>query len=65
MTIATLTHSAGIFTSSNGVKRVPAFSVSDLLDVFTSSLAMARVVPDSGRVSAKDMAKVRSIAEAL
>jgi hypothetical protein len=65
MTTATLTRSAGIFASLNQDKRVSAFSVSDLFDVFTSSLAMARAVPDSGRVSAKDMAKVRLIAEAL
>ena len=65
MTTATLTRSAGIFVSSNQVKRVPAFSVSDLFDVFTSALAMTRAVPDSSRVSAKDMAKVRLIAEAL
>ena len=65
MTTATLTHSAGIFASTNEVKRAPAFSVSDLFDVFTSSLDMARAVPDSGRVSVKDLAKVRLIAEAL
>jgi hypothetical protein len=65
MTTATLTRSAGIFASSNQVKLVLAFSVSDLFDVFTSALAMTRAVPDSGRVSAKDMAKVGLIAEAL
>ena len=65
MTTATLTRSAGIFAASNQVKRVPAISLSDLFDVFTTSLAMARAIPDSGRVSAKDMAKVRLIAESL
>jgi hypothetical protein len=42
-----------------------SFFGSDLVDVFTSSLAMARTVRDSGRVSVKDMAKVRVIAEAF
>jgi hypothetical protein len=65
MTTATFTRFTGIAASSTQVKRVPVFSLRDLFDVFTSSLAMARALPDSGRISVKDLAKVRMIAEAL
>jgi hypothetical protein len=65
MTTATFTRSIGIVASSTQVKRVPIFSLRDLFDVFTSSLAMARALPDSGRIHAKDVAKVRMIAEVL
>jgi hypothetical protein len=65
MTTATFTRSTGIAASSTQVKRVPVFSLRDLFDVFTSSLAMARALPESGRINAKDLAKVRMIAEAL
>jgi hypothetical protein len=65
MTTATFTRSAGIAATTTRVKQLPAFSLRDLFDVFTSSLAMARALPDSGRINAKDLAKVRLIAEAL
>jgi uncharacterized glyoxalase superfamily metalloenzyme YdcJ len=65
MTTATFTSSAGIPVSSTQAKQVPAFSLRDLFDVFTSSLAMVRALPDSGRINAKDLEKVRLIADTL
>jgi hypothetical protein len=65
MTTATFTRSAGIAASSTQAKPVPAFSLRDLFDVFTRSFAMVRALPDSGPINAKDLAKVRLIAEAL
>lgn len=40
-------------------------SVRAFIDLFAKSLRMAHVTPKTGRVSAKDMAKVRRIADTL
>ena len=43
----------------------PGVSLRTLLDVFGSALAMASVVPSTGRVNAKQLARVRAMAESL
>lgn len=43
----------------------PGLSVRDWLGVFGSALAMANAVPDTGRVSNKQMARVRAMADAI
>lgn len=43
----------------------PGLSVRDWLGVFSSALAMANAVSDTGRVSGKQMARVRAMADAI
>lgn len=63
-----------VMTSSNA--SVPSFSgtqaasksslsVRGWIGVFRSALAMANAVPETGRISAKQMGRVRALAEAM
>ena len=66
MTTATMTRSAGFPARSTQVaKRASTFSLVAFFDVVTQSLAMAHAIPSAGRIDAKDVAKVRAIAEAM
>jgi hypothetical protein len=62
MTNAAFTHSAGNPVTSTQIKYESALSLGDLFNIFTTSFAMARTLPDSGRISAKDMEKLRLLA---
>jgi hypothetical protein len=68
MTTFTLTHpraTAVIAASDSIAKRSPPFLLSDWLDVLAKSLAMVRAVPDSGRITAQHMEKVRAISATI
>ena len=66
MTTATMTRSAGFTVRSAQVaKRTSGFSVNAFFDIVAQSLAMAHAIPSAGRIDAKDVAKVRAIAEAM
>lgn len=68
MTIATIAASstATIATPSRTVeKRRAAFSLRDFFNVLAKSFMMARVIPNTGRVNAKQVAKVRSMMDSL
>lgn len=67
MNTAVMTSSNATVPSSSGTAAAskPVSSVRDWLGLFSSALAMANAVPDSGRVSAKQMSRVRAIAEAI
>lgn len=66
MTTAIMTRSAGYSVRSAQVtKRESTFSLTAFFDIVGQSLAMARAIPDNGRVSAKDIVKARAMAEAL
>ena len=66
MTTATMTRSAGFTVRSAQVaKRASSFSLAAFFDVVGQSLAMAHAIPSAGRISAKDMARVRAIAAAM
>lgn len=66
MTTAIMTRSAGYSVRSAQVaKRSSTFSLTAFFDIVGQSLAMARAIPDNGRVSAKDIGKARAMAEAL
>ena len=43
----------------------PRLSLREWLDVFGSALAMASTVPTTGRANAKQLARVRALAESL
>jgi len=66
MTTATMTRSAGYSVRSAQVaKRASTFSLTAFFDIVGQSLEMARAIPDNGRLSAKDVAKVRAMTQAL
>jgi hypothetical protein len=67
MSTAMMTSSTVSVPSFSGTKAAakPGLSLRDWLGVFGSALAMANAVPDNGRVSAKQMARVRKMAESL
>ena len=66
MTTATMTRSAGFPARSTQVaKRASTFSLFTFFDVVAQSLAMAHAIPSAGHIDAKDVAKVRAIAEAM
>lgn len=43
----------------------PRMSIRDWFAVLSDALAMASAIPDSGRISARQVAKVRAIAESI
>ena len=66
MTSAIMTRSVGSpIRSAQVAKRAPTFSLAGFFDVLAQSLAVAQAVPSTGRISAKDLAKVRAIAKAM
>ncbi len=66
MTTAIMNRSAGYSVrSAQAAKRPSTFSFTAFFDIVGQSLAMARAIPDNGRVSAKDIVKARAMAEAL
>jgi hypothetical protein len=66
MTTATMTRSAGFpVRSAQATKGASTFSVAAFFDVVSQSLAMAHSIPSMGRIGAKDVAKVRAIAETM
>lgn len=66
MTTAIMTRSAGYSVRSAQVaKRASAFSLAAFFDMVGQSLAMARAIPDNGRVSARDVVKVRAMTDVL
>nr|WP_314624403.1 hypothetical protein [uncultured Noviherbaspirillum sp.] len=66
MTTATANRSAGFSVrSAQAAGRASNFSLSAFFDMVSQSLAMAHAIPSTGRVGAKDVAKVRAIAEAM
>lgn len=68
MTTSTLLYpraAAGVAALPNTTERSPLYSLSFWFDVFAKSLAMARVVPDNGPITAKQMEKVRAISETI
>ena len=66
MTTATATRSAGFSVrSAQATKRASTFSLDAFFSVVSQSLAMAHAVPNAGRISEKQLAKVRAIAAAM
>jgi hypothetical protein len=67
MSSAVLTSSSISVPSFSGTKAAakPGLSLRAWLDVLGNALAMAIVVPATGRVSAKQMARVRAMAETI
>lgn len=66
MTTATANRSASFpVRSAQPASRASTFSLAAFFDMVSQSLAMAHAIPSSGRVNAKDVAKVRAIAEAM
>jgi hypothetical protein len=67
MSTAVLTSSSVSVPSFSGTKAAakPGLSLREWLGAFTSALAMASTVSESGRVSAKQMARVRAMAESI
>jgi hypothetical protein len=68
MTTATANYSANFVNTApvrKAAQRAPRLSLAGWLAVMSSALDMAAVVPNSGRVSAKQLAKVRAIAESI
>jgi hypothetical protein len=66
MTTATMTRSAGFSVrSAQATKRASTFSLAAFFKVVSQSLAMAHSIPSMGRIGAKDVAKVRAIAETM
>lgn len=67
MSTAVLTSSSVSFPSYSGKKAAakPGLSLREWLGAFSSALAMANAVPENGRVSAKQMGRVRAMAEAI
>ena len=43
----------------------PRMSIRDWFAVLSDALAMASAIPDSGRINARQVAKVRAIAESI
>ena len=62
-----ITHSHAGFNApaatrtAKAVKAGSGFSARDFFAMLQQSLAMTRAIPDVGRISAKDVAKVRAI----
>lgn len=66
MTTVTTNRSAGSPVHSAQVtKRASTFSLAAFFDVVTQSLVMAHAIPSAGRINARDVAKMRAIAEAM
>lgn len=67
MTSSTMTYSGAAIPSFFANKTVSRASLSlrDWLSVAASALAMADSVPTTGRVSGKQVAKVRALAETI
>lgn len=67
MSTAVMTSSSISGPSFAGTKAAakPGLSLLDWFGVFGSALAMANAVPETGRVSAKQMSRVRAMAEAI
>ena len=66
MTTATMTRSAGFpVRSAQATKRASTFSLAAFFNVVSQSLTMAHTIPSVGRIGAKEVAKVRAIAEAM
>jgi hypothetical protein len=67
MITATMTRSADfpVRSAQDVTKRTSTFSLAAFFDVVAQSLAMAQAIPRTGRIGAKDVAKVRAIAEAM
>ena len=71
MTASAITHShAAAFTAPSAARSTkaasarPAFSASEFFALLQQSFAMARAIPDVGRVSAKDVEKIRAMFDA-
>lgn len=67
MNTAVMTSSNATVSSSSGTKAASksGLSLRTWLGIFSSSLAMTDAVAGAGRVSAKQMGRVRAIAEAI
>lgn len=68
MTTATMNQYQPAFVntaSRNVARKQPGLSLAELFDVVQKTLTMARSVPQSGRVSAKQVEKMRAMATAL
>ena len=67
MSTAVLTSSSVSVPSFSGTKAAakPGLSLREWLGVLSSALAMASAVPSTGRVSAKQMARVRAMADVI
>ena len=65
--MTTITHSHAGFTAPAATRTVKAaktgagFSAREFFAMLQQSFAMTRAIPDVGRVSAKDVAKVRAM----
>lgn len=67
MSTAVMTSSSVSVPSFSGSKAAakPGLSLREWLSIFGSALAMASAVPATGRISAKQMGRVRAMAEAI
>ena len=67
MTAAMMTSSSASLPSFSGTKAVakPGLSLRQWVEALRSAVAMANAVPATGRVTTKQMARVRAMAEAL
>jgi hypothetical protein len=68
MTTATMnfSHAGTVATASRNVaKNQSRLSLAELFNVVSSTLAMARAVPKTGHVSAKQVAQMRALASAI
>jgi hypothetical protein len=67
MTSSMLTYSGATIPSFFAKKSAaqPGLSLRDWINVFAGALAMASAVPSTGRVSAKQLAQVRAMAETI
>jgi hypothetical protein len=68
MTTSTMTYSGKAASPMFGKKAKalqPVVSLRDWLDVYRGALAMASVLPSTGRVGAKEVERVRAMAELL
>lgn len=68
MTTSTMTFSGAAapqVVSGQTADRQPALSLRGWINVFSGALAMARVVPSTGRVSAREFEQVRALAQSL
>lgn len=68
MTTSAPTYSGNFSTNAPARKlaqRPARFSLGSWFAVMSNALDMANAIPDNGRVSAKQLAKVRAIAESI
>ena len=67
MSTAVMTSSSVSIPSSSGTKAAakPGLSLREWIGALSSALAMASAVPETGRISAKQMGRVRAMAEAI